>query len=313
MRHILVISILAQSAFLPGCGGWGGETPGQLGRVEIAYTPCLVKCGIAQRAIAAGGAKTTIDVMSTVPITRAESGNPGIVRTGTVTSPSADHYQFALTSGAPGKATILFRGADGNEVDEGIFTVAPTMTIGFKSGFGSDPVNIVAGQKMVVHVTTFGAGGETLVGDGAIHFAYQGVLKQMSDPAPFADQEEFEATDQGDGAVMLSAIDATTQVNVHAVLAATIDHVSLADQQLHLSVGAFSTTSYTVQAGGMPIHGGSCRWTVADPSIAGVGDNESNLEDKFSARVTIHALKAGQTTATCTLNALTAQLEIEVM
>jgi hypothetical protein len=311
MNKRTVLSLFALAAS-PACGAFErGSTPGVLGRATISYAQCIAKCGIDERGIAAGGAATTIDVESTTPIARVSSADVNIARTATVSSSSPDHYQFPLTSGAPGKVTITFFDASGAEVDAGLFTVAPTTVIGFAPGFDGES-NVITGQKIILHGDTVGAGGQSLVGNGSIHFAYSGVLVRMSSPPPWADQEEFAAMSEGEGTATMSAIDATLAVPVHGVSLSAVDQISARDDRVQVSPDNTKNTAYTIHSRGVAIHGSVCAWSVDDPSVATVSDLEPSLEDKVSVQVMVRAHATGHTRASCTVNGLSVSFAIDV-
>jgi hypothetical protein len=302
---------LCAIATLSACGFERGSTPGLLGRATISYAQCIAKCGIDERAIAAGGAETSVDVESSTPIGRVSSGDVGIARTGSVTSSRAGHYQFPLTSGTPGKVTITFLDATGAEIDGGVFTIAPTHVIGFNSGFGGDS-NVITGQKIVLHGNTVGADGDSLVGNGSIHFAYSGVLVKISNPPPWADQEEFAAMSAGDGQATMSAIDAMLMVSIHGIQLSEVDQIDGRDDHVQLAHGQSKNTAYTIRSKGVAIHGSACTWIVDDPSIASVSDLEPDLEQKVSVEVAVKGLAPGHTRASCSVNGSSASFAIDV-
>src|SRR5262249_9766463 len=115
-------------------------------------------------------------------------------------------FNVRVKAGEPGSTKMTVLDPAGTEIDHATITILPTAEIGIDKGWDGEVLNVLAGQPIPVHATTWGSKHEDLTGVGAVQFAYSGVLQAASPPETFADQQNFRAGAAGDGTVIMSAI-----------------------------------------------------------------------------------------------------------
>jgi len=181
-------------------------------------------------------------------------------------------------------------------------------------------VTLVAGGSFGVHATTIGADGGTLVGSGAIQFAFQGALASATTPALcLGDCASFGASAPGDGAVVMTASSATTTLLIHALPATAVDTVAFPQPTLTLASGASPFVTYVVTAAGAPVYSNvTCDSsevgvvTVETPTVLPYDPYATLVSGRPSGTVNVTAVHAGTSTVTCSVNGHAATLTVTV-
>jgi hypothetical protein len=302
---------------LSGCARGPAFNEGALGRAEFGFPSC--GCAVADRGIAAGGASTSITVKltaasdPTVRVASAVARDASIVSIGAIDNNSeAGSWNVHVKSGSPGSTTLKVLDQNGVEIDHAALTVSPTAEIGIDQGWDGEVLEVLTGQSFAVHATTWGSKHEDLTGVGAIQFSYKGVTQQASPPETFADQEQFRASAAGDGAVIMTAISATKELDVHAIDPSTVDKVELETSDVTIASSGSMLLKYRLFAAGTPVYGSLCAWAIADPTIARVHEDAVNIGAAPSAAFAVEGLAQGTTQATCTVNGNRSSITIRV-
>jgi hypothetical protein len=245
----------------------------------------------------AAGASTTVGVdTSGAQGSYAKSSDPTIVAAGPIT----DVANVNVTAGNPGTATLTVYNTAGAAIGSAALTVQATATIGLDPGVTSG-LTVLTGEPFSVHATTLASDGSILVGDGGIHFAYQGSLASGDSTGLCSgDCGDFQAAAAGGGAVVMTAISATTTLTLHAVDPTSIDSITTSQTSVAVGASGFASVTYAMRAGGALVYG-TLPCTVDDPSIAQLVVQPSQLVGTSSGTIAIIGNAAGSTSVTCTL------------
>ncbi len=263
----------------------------------------------------AAGSSTSLQMATFDTIDHATSSNPDVL---TVTGQGFDSVSVT-SSGKLGSATITAYDAANNVLGANTAQIVPTTVIALDEGVSSG-LTVLVGQPYGVHATTIGADGGTLVGDGAIHFAYQGGLTTSADSdACFwgGDCGGFEFAAPGDGQVIMTATStsATTTLALHAV--ASVDTFTLSQSSIDLprfqadAGSETSTVSYAISTAGKPVSAlPSC--VVADNDMVMAMPPMGSELRAPGGTIGLAGFAAGSTTVTCTVGGQTATLTVNV-
>jgi len=260
------------------------------------------------RAMAAG-ATTQLSVTTPGTADHTTSSNPAVVSV-TATSTS----EVSVTAGQPGSATLTVYDASNTVLGTSDVEVAATTTIALDTGVSND-VTVLTGETYGEHATTLDSKGDDLVGDGAIHFAYQGALTSSGagDCLFGGDCGSFAFVSAGDGEVVMTAAwsPATTVLMVHAVEA--LDSFTFAQPSVEATAnGPVVDVGISMLSAGSPVSTVP-RCTAGDTStvivLPSLGLSELSTAGE-SLEVAGEA--AGSTTVTCTAGGQTATLAVTV-
>jgi hypothetical protein len=260
------------------------------------------------RAMAAG-ASTQLSVTTPGTADHTTSSNPAVLSV-TATSTS----EVSVTAGQPGSATLTVYDASNTLLGTTDVEVVATTTIALDTGVPND-VTVLAGETYGLHATTLDARGDDLVGDGAIHFAYQGALTSSGagDCLFGGDCGSFFFGNAGEGEVVMTAAwsSATTVVTIHAVEA--LDSFTFAQPSVEVAAnGPVVTVAMSMLAAGSPVStvprctAGDTSTVIVLPSL-GLSELSTTGEG-----LGIAGEAAGATTVTCTAGGQTATLAVTV-
>jgi hypothetical protein len=299
-----------------GCSVGPTSTEGANGRAEFSYGSCFLEsCTLDSRGIAAGST-TSISISSKSEVGSVASSAPGVLSVGALsTSGGASgtfNYSVSVAGGTPGTSTLTIYDKSGAEIDHVSVLVSATATIGVDHGWSGDGPTVIAGQTFTVHATTLGAKGETLEGDGAIHFAFDGGA-QSSFAICFGDCTGVHVDTAGDGRVLMTAVNATNSITLHAIHAAAIDTLDVGDSSVDVAHGATVDVDVTARAGGVDVYGVTPTCVVANPATASVTILPAvSFATGATGKISVKGLAAGSTNVTCTVNGHAATFGVSV-
>jgi hypothetical protein len=262
--------------------------------------------------IAAGASDgISISAPSGTTVASVQSSDPSVLSLGALqgeSSPSS--YDVPVTAGNPGSATFTIYDPSGNEIDHTTVQVAATTSIPLDVTSGA---TLLSGSSFSVHATTIGAGGQTLAGVGAIHFAYQGSVSTTSSATDICsgDCGYFQAVAAGDGEIDATATSAVTKATVHVVDASALDSFSLASTTAQMKTSDGQIVNYTMRAGSAVVYGMiSC--TSSDTQVVSSGVSVGTPGNSASGGVVLLSANPGTATVTCNVGQKRATLLVTV-
>jgi hypothetical protein len=284
----------------------------------VAATGCSLEAGDLTTnglsAPVAAGASTSVEMGTTATIDHAKSSDPTVL---VVTGQGFDTVN--VTAGQVGSATITAYDASNNVLATNVVQVAPTTAIALDPGV-SNGITVLVGEPYAVHATTMGANGVTLVGDGAIHFAYQGGLVASSNSGGCffgGDCGGFQFDSPGGGQVVMTATSATTTLTLRAVSA--VDTFTISQSSVDVPVAdanqdageQITTLTFTILAAGAPVTA-QVLCTAADPNKVLVLPSFGSELGAPGETLGVAGLAVGSTTVTCTVGGQSATLAVNV-
>jgi hypothetical protein len=311
MNHLLrfAFPFLPIAAAVAGCS----VTEGTDDRASFSYD----SLGSMSVPLAAGASDgISISVPSTTTIDHAASSDPAVLTLGAMTNGAPGAYDVPVTAGSPGSATLTIYDPTGKVIDQTTVEVAATTSITLSAPSG---LTLLEGQSYAVHATTIGAGGATLAGSGAIHFAYAGSLASAASTHAFCtgDCGYFTAAAAGDGEASVTALSASTPLQLHVVPASAIDSLSFASATVSIAPNGVGSMAYTLKSSGAIVYTGGTELTctssnsdVATPSAAPFGSTLAT--SATTGLVAISTGSAGSATITCGVGSEQATVSVTV-
>jgi len=181
-----------------------------------------------------------------------------------------------------------------------------------------DGATIFTGQTYSFGVIESDAAGDVLAGTGTIEVAYEGSLSagiasEGSRCIPTCSYF-IQASSPGDGQIVLTAGAATTTTSIHAVLPSSIDSISVGQASFALDTGTIGSTTYSLLAGGVAVHGFGAQCVSADTSVATVAIDDSSVQPlgQSTGVFVVTGVAAGTTTITCGMSGVQQALAVTV-
>ena len=258
--------------------------------------------------VAAGGARTTIDVLGT-QIDEVRSGDP------TVAMFTVDGGQTVdVVSGVAGTTTIqVFLG--GQLMASGTVSVVDTSSLGIvnKGWLGGAPT-VVAGVSEVLHVTTLGADGNSTRGDGAVHFELDGdlataVVPVDGDAIGFVGALPAGVT-SGNGTVNASCPTTELSQLVNVIDPSLVTNLAVESPPTTTTYGSVSVVIAARIADGSAVYSDPCVWSVSDSSVT-LADEISGLDVGAGTLTVFNLTRTGTFTATCTMAGLSQTITLQ--
>jgi hypothetical protein len=322
MNHFLRFGSPVLSSFLPSsllfallaaATGCSVTTEGADGHATFSYD----SLGSMSVPLAAGASDgITASVPSGTTVDHATSSNTAVLTIGTMTTNSAGGYDFPVTGGNPGSSVFTIYDPTGKVIDQTTVEVAATTSITLSTPSG---LTLLEGQSYAVHATTIGAGGATLAGSGAIHFAYTGSLASAAPTNAFCtgDCGYFTATTAGDGEANVTALSASAPLQLHVVPASAIDTLSFASATLSIAPNGVGSMAYTLKSSGTIVYTGGTELTCTS-SNATVAASMTQLfgstlaTSTTTGSIAIGSGPAGTATITCSVGGQQASFDVTV-
>ncbi|HEX4457839.1 MAG TPA: hypothetical protein VIA18_07700 [Polyangia bacterium] len=263
---------------------------------------------LATHPIAAGGARTTIEVIGT-QIDEVRSSDP------TVAMFTVDGGQTVdVVSGVAGATTIqVFLG--GKLMATNSVIVVDTSSLGIVSqGWLGNAPTLVAGASEVLHVTTVGADGNSTRGDGAVHFQLVGdlaaaVVPVDGDAIGFSGALPAGVT-SGTGTIIASCPATQLSVLVNVVDPSLVNDLVVDSPPTTSSDGSASVAIAAQLADGSSVYSDPCVWSVSDSSVT-LADEISGLDVGAGTLTIFNLTRTGTFTATCTMAGLSRTVTLQ--
>ena len=211
----------------------------------------------------AGGAFT--DITSCVPlpgIANVSVSSPAVAMVSKPIGP-ADYLIFGVESGVAGDTDVVLLDAAGNALTKTTLHVANATELAVDRGWGTDPApTLLDGGVSVLHVTTL-RGADTLVGIGAVHFAFDGAVEcTSSDNAlsdAYGDVVYFRAH-AGGGTITASCPGASVQVPIAVVEPSALTELRASTSSIHIAADQEGAVRIGAFAGATPVYDVRCFW-----------------------------------------------------
>jgi hypothetical protein len=274
--------------------GCFGQSSSQLGTATFSYANG--GGDLATHPVAAGGARTTIDV--SIPFSSIRSTAPAVATF------VANGSQVDLVSGVPGTAQLEVLDIRGGVLGSATVFVVATASLQVSQGWSGARPTVVAGTPQVLHVATIGADGNTTRGDGAVTFALAGGLSAAEVPVD-GDGIGFVGS-VGTGTISASCPDATVTQEIDVVPQADVTRLatsSVVDAAGNAIVGMVATTD----AGG--VYAEPCVWTASDPSVT-LSSQLSGLAEAPGVLGFFNLTRPGTFTVSCAMAGQTASVSL---
>jgi hypothetical protein len=313
MNHLLRFASSLLPVALLGTAAGCNVTEGADDRADFSYD----SLGSMSVPLAAGASDgISISVSSTTTIDHATSSDPAVLTLGAMTNSAPGAYDVPVTAGSPGSATLTIYDPTGKVIDQTTVEVAATTSITLSTPSG---LTLLEGQSYAVHATTIGAGGATLAGSGAIHFAYSGSLVSAAPTNAFCtgDCGYFTAATAGDGEANVTAVSASAPLQLHVVPASAIDALSFASATVSFAPNGGGSVAYTLKSSGAVVFTGGTELTctssnsaVAAPMAQFFG--ATLAPSATTGSVAIGSGSAGTATITCSVGGRQATVNVTV-
>ncbi|MBZ0116497.1 MAG: hypothetical protein K8H88_05875 [Sandaracinaceae bacterium] len=310
-RHVLLLIALLASA----CSSLTPST-GELGRARFVWSEglaCILGCDAAE-AVAQGA---QVDLLVTndddLPSFTASSEDASVLGVSHTTGSAA----IGLLGVAPGSARVLLREAGGAELDRFPVRVRTADRLALVSPETQSRLLVMQGGTATLQLDLT-AGGDRLVGYGAVTYALGGALT--------ASQVEVGAIGPGLGRLLVGTATELAFVNAVATGTGTLDASAAGGASFSVPleiVDASAVATITLEldpddsdraslravarAGdGEEIHGPQCAWTIDPPS------GPLSLSVATGPFTDVVATAAGQATVTCTIGTQSASTSVSL-
>jgi hypothetical protein len=185
---------------------------------------------------------------------------------------------FGVESGVAGDTDLTLLDAAGNELARTTLHVADATELAVDRGWGTDPApTLLDGGVSVLHVTTL-RGADTLVGLGAVHFAFDGAVESTSYDnslsGAYGDVVYFRAH-AGGGTITASCPGASVQVPIAVVDASALTELRASTSSIYIAAGQEGAVRIGAFAGATPVYDVRCAWG-SHPALYPQPDRWSN-------------------------------------
>ncbi len=312
----LVLLVASSSAAAAGCGGifTDHSTPGALDRVSFGYV-CVFGCeSVANNAMAAGGAQTTIGV------TFLNGGGGSFAAVGS-TNPAVASFSLGnpgvhAVSGVAGTTTLQLLDSSNALIDSTTITVADSATLAFPAPWaGAGPV-VLVGATTVFHVTTEDAHGNTTIGTGSVQFALSGPIVSTIDPVlGTGDEVAFigNAVPSPTAAtITATAPSATATLNATIVPISDIATLTATEETASPDGNGNETVTVLVtpNSSAGPVYGAPCSWAPSSSAVQIQNQAVNDLGHAPGSLTQLLITKHGASSAVCTIGGATATFNI---
>jgi hypothetical protein len=233
-----------------------------------------------------------------------------------MTNSAPGAYDVPVTAGNPGSATLTIYDPTGKVIDQTTVEVAPTTSITLSTPSG---LTLLEGQSYAVHATTIGAGGATLAGSGAIHFAYTGSLASAAPTNAFCtgDCGYFTAATAGGGEANVTALSASTPLQLQVVPTSAIDTLSFASATVSIAPNGVGSMAYTLKSSGATVYTGGTELTCTSSNSNVAAPMTQLFGSTLAASATTSSIaigsgSAGSATITCSVGGQQATVNVTV-
>jgi len=170
---------------------------------------------------------------------------------------------FVVLSGVAGDTDLALLDAPGRELARTTLHVADATELAVDRGWGTDPApTLLDGGVSVLHVTTR-RGADTLVGLGAVHFAFEGAVESASSDDAFSDANGdvvYFRAHAGGGTITASCPSASVQVPIAVVEPTALTEVRASTSSIHIAAFQEGSVRIDAFAGATPVYDVRCYW-----------------------------------------------------
>ena len=192
---------------------------------------------------------------------------------------SGNFVTFGIVSGVAGDTDLALLDAAGNQLARTTLHVADATELAVDRGWGTDPApTLLDGGVSVLHVTTR-RGADTLVGVGAVHYAFAGGVESATYDDALSGSEGdavYFRAHAGGGTITASCPSASVQVPIAVVEPSALTEVRASTSSLHIAAGGEGTVYVGAFAGATPVYDVRCYWFSQPWRLAAEPDRVSS-------------------------------------